>query len=529
MAKKFFVLGIGGTGMRCIESLIHLCAMGMFDDTDVHMLALDTDINNGNFSRLKEVKDAYMKTKNTNPTNSIASKDTYFSANLKYYQFSPNYDGNSTFDSVFDYISTKNKNPLETEIADLMFTDDVENFNLQHGYRAQTHLGSMMMYQSIIEEAKKNTNNDLKSFLTELTNAAQQANPHVFILGSVFGGTGASSIPIIPQAIAKAAGIVSNGAVNIADSAYFGSTLLTAYFNFKAPSQSELSKEKVIASSQKFALNSQVAMMFYDNDTTVKNTYQKFYMLGTEGMDYDPMAKDKEKITETITGGENQKNDSHYIELMAACAALDFCNTDDAKLKEIKDKSDIKYLYRSCNDTGKLEFQDFVGSNDALTFAKKFGTLIAFSLLCNGDADFISGLQDKRQGIGGFEDVDLSQISSLKHYFELFHVKFNSDGTMEDGWLRQLYRSAGQNFLFNNDLFSPTSKKEMMKFDWSDSLYAKDGITKGKEYGGIFSNKFDSFKKKFQEVLTGSQLQATNKCEQVLKLMYDTLCALYKF
>lgn len=517
MAKKFFVLGIGGTGMRCIESLIHLCAMGMFDDTDVHMLALDTDINNGNFSRLKEVKDAYMKTKNTNPTNSIASKDTYFSANLKYYQFSPNYDGNSTFDSVFDYISTKNKNPLETEIADLMFTDDVENFNLQHGYRAQTHLGSMMMYQSIIEEAKKNTNNDLKSFLTELTNAAQQANPHVFILGSVFGGTGASSIPIIPQAIAKAAGIVSNGAVNIADSAYFGSTLLTAYFNFKAPSQSELSKEKVIASSQKFALNSQVAMMFYDNDTTVKNTYQKFYMLGTEGMDYDPMAKDKEKITETITGGENQKNDSHYIELMAACAALDFCNTDDAKLKEIKDKSDIKYLYRSCNDTGKLEFQDFVGSNDALTFAKKFGTLIAFSLLCNGDADFISGLQDKRQGIGGFEDVDLSQISSLKHYFELFHVKFNSDGTMEDGWLRQLYRSAGQNFLFNNDLFSPTSKKEMMKFDWSDSLYAKDGITKGKEYGGIFSNKFDSFKKKFQEVLTGSQLQATNKCEQVLK------------
>ena len=53
MAKQFFVLGIGGTGMRCIESLIHLCAMGMFDNTDIHLLALDTDKNNGNFSRLK--------------------------------------------------------------------------------------------------------------------------------------------------------------------------------------------------------------------------------------------------------------------------------------------------------------------------------------------------------------------------------------------------------------------------------------------------------------------------------------------
>ena len=43
MAQQYFVLGIGGTGMRCIESLIHLCAMGMFDDTDIHLLALDTD------------------------------------------------------------------------------------------------------------------------------------------------------------------------------------------------------------------------------------------------------------------------------------------------------------------------------------------------------------------------------------------------------------------------------------------------------------------------------------------------------
>lgn len=39
MAKQFFVLGIGGTGMRCIESLIHLCAMGMFDNTDIPLVS----------------------------------------------------------------------------------------------------------------------------------------------------------------------------------------------------------------------------------------------------------------------------------------------------------------------------------------------------------------------------------------------------------------------------------------------------------------------------------------------------------
>lgn len=31
--------------------------------------------------------------------------------------------------------------------------------------------------------------------------------------------------------------------------------------------------------------------MFYDDDSTVKSTYQKFYMLGTPGIDWNPMAK----------------------------------------------------------------------------------------------------------------------------------------------------------------------------------------------------------------------------------------------
>ena len=112
MAKQFFVLGIGGTGMRCIESLIHLCAMGMFDNTDIHLLALDTDKNNGNFSRLKEVKEAYVKAKGVEASSRVALQDTFFSANIKYYEFSPNYEHKSTFKAVFDYSNTSNPQPI---------------------------------------------------------------------------------------------------------------------------------------------------------------------------------------------------------------------------------------------------------------------------------------------------------------------------------------------------------------------------------------------------------------------------------
>ncbi len=207
--------------MRCLESLLQLCAMGMFDDTEIHLLALDTDKNNGNFSRLKEVKEAYVNAKNIAKANRTPLKDTFFSADTKYYEFSPNYETKSTFNEVFNYDDTSYRNPGATDLADLVLTDNVETFNLRHGYRAQTHLGSMMMYHSIIEAARSHIDSDLKAYLQELIKATQSGTPKVFILGSVFGGTGASSIPIIPQAISRAAEILSNGAANVLRGAYF--------------------------------------------------------------------------------------------------------------------------------------------------------------------------------------------------------------------------------------------------------------------------------------------------------------------
>ena len=365
MAQQYFVLGIGGTGMRCIESLIHLCAMGMFDDTDIHLLALDTDKDNGNFARLKEVKEAYVKAKGTDASLRTALNETFFSANINYYEFSPNYEVKSDFMSVFNYGDTKFNNPEQTAIADLVLTKNVETFNLRHGYRAQTHLGSMMMYHSILEAARSNKNSELKTYLQKLIQVAQNGGARVFILGSVFGGTGASSIPIIPQAISKAAEIMSNGAVNILNNAYFGSTLLTAYFN--------------------------------------------------------PMAKKEQ--SETITGGANQCNDSHYIELMAACAALHFLKVPEDDLRTRKQNHDTEYLYRAVDDSGKLEFRDFVGQEMEQEFAKKLGMLTVFSLFCNGEDDFVNSVKSGHQkDIVNFLDIDNTQIKDgVKEYFKLFH------------------------------------------------------------------------------------------------------------
>ena len=530
MAQQYFVLGIGGTGMRCIESLIHLCGMGMFDDTDIYLLALDTDKNNGNFSRLKEVKESYLKAKGSDPANRTALKDTFFSANIHYYEFSPDYERKSDFVTVFNYSDTKFNNPEQTAIADLVLTEDVENFNLRHGYRAQTHLGSMMMYHSIIEAARSNQNNQLKSYLQKLIQVSQNGSARVFILGSVFGGTGASSIPIIPQAISKAAEIISNGAANILNNAYFGSTLLTAYFNFKAPTGAELENHKIIATSDKFALNSQVAMMFYDDDATVRSTYQKFYMLGTPGIDWNPMAKKEQ--AETITGGAEQRNDSHYIELLAACAALHFIKIPEADLRTIKDSNKPEYLYRAIADDGKLKFSDFVDNTLEQTFAKKLGIFTAFSLLCNGENDIINNLINDKD-IPNFKDIDTTQIGSLKDYFKLFHFTINPDDTLFEGWLRQLHRSTGgqDNFLLNVELFTPQNGNNINKYKWNKNLFKTEGICNDKKFadGFLSGDPFDKLKKEFKIQNQTGAPGMTNKGEQLYKRIYDTLVSLYKF
>jgi len=532
--KNIFVIGIGGTGMRCIEAFTHLCAMGMFDKTDVHLLALDTDKDNGNFTRLKNLKEAYIKTKGVNKRQN-ALENTFFSAHLHYYQFSPDYSNLSTFSALYNYDDTKHGNPEKAAVADLLFTDSAKNFDLKHGYRAQTHLGSLLMYHSIIDDVRTNSRSDLKRFIQELISACQSGKPRVFILGSVFGGTGASSIPIIPKAIKEAAALISD--VDIQRTAYFGATLLTSYFQFSLPDDNERAKQKVIATSDRFALNSQAAMMFYEADETVKQTYQKFYMMGTESISWQP-GKIKDK---TVTGGENQENDSHYIELLAAFAAWNFFNSPElgtdsdrlSGLEELKNEKRIEYLYRTFNGNGKIEFADFVGSEKKEEFAKKIGMFTAMSYLALLDNyDFFAAAQDgalKKVKIEGYEDIDPEETKNLKKYMSLFHFEITG-GNIKDGWLRQVHRSAGggDKFLLNPAIFGCNSIREFERFDFNTKLYQSSS-----DFG---SNKFSTgllgsiINKFYEGFLRASEPESiTNKNEKLIKRTYDTLCKLYNF
>lgn len=525
---QIFVIGIGGTGMRCIESFVHLCAIGMFDNKSVNLLAIDTDKENGNFRRLENLVTAYKKAKGVNKNHTTLA-ETFFSADLKYYKFSPNYTEKANFEAIYNYESTKYRNADEADLADLLLNEPARKFDLKHGYRAQTHLGSMLMYHSIIEDVKANHKGDLGRFIQELITESTYGHPRVFILGSVFGGTGASSIPIIPKAIKKAASLISRD-INIEQNAFFGATILTSYFSFVLPGEDEKEKQKLIATSDKFSLNSQAAMMFYEVDDTVRKTYQRFYLMGTETLE-KVRGRNKDK---TVTGGADQENDSHYIELLAAFAAWDFFNLDQSKLEDLKNRRTIDYLYRTFDDSGKIDFTDYIGSMKKEELARKFGMFTAMSFLVLLEKyDFFGKAQAgdlKKVKIDGYEDIDHAEIKGLKDYMSLFHFSVH-EGVVRDGWLRQLHNSAGEGdkFLFNPALYSSKSVRELDKFEFNNSIYLKNSDFESKKFkAGILGlgSIFDVF---FSEFIKTPEPSLTNKCEILIKRTHDTLNKLYKF
>ncbi len=520
MARKVFLIGIGGTGMRCLESFVHTCAMGMYDETEVEMLALDTDQHNGNFVRLKDLVDNY------NKVNGGRTKtDTFFSAKINYYEFSPGYDKES-FALLSDYSTLddhRGKDP-SADLVDLFLTPDVRNMNLEAGYRAQTQMGSLLMYYAIERAAYEAQNNkgskgpnDLRAFLSSLNAGNKQP---VFVFGSVFGGTGASSIPIIPLAFKRANEIFLNTNDVVADN-YFGSIVLTNYFKFDVKEN----QKEVVARSENFAINSQSALMFYNEDATVASTYKRLYLLGRTSKANRDVLDQANGGSLGVVGGQNQKNPADYIELLAAFAAYDFFKQAEQEAKKIepfKDDQGKRFLCLA-QDYGdkKLDFRLFA-QDDETVFKQKIGALTVASLLDLKGTDFFTSMANERNMFESINaDVDV-EMKALHQYFALYNFGIGENDKLVKGWLPQMDAGrGGQGLLFNESLFRCETLKELSKFKYNKNLFVGDNPPHFDV--GIFSSIFNTVK----EMFVKTDIEKRENFDDLLARAYSTIMKLY--
>lgn len=538
---KLFIIAIGGTGMRCLESFTHLSAIGMFDNQEIELLTLDTDQTNGNKGRVEELIRLYSRIKTSGSMEGgTPNANTFFSAKLNLHRYYTNYSatGRENYKNISKIASGSTEEQKNNKLISDLFLDNnsVQEFNLAHGYRAQTHLGSMLMYHGIVEAARnivkgadvQPQERELDQFVSKLEKAG--ANARVFIFGSIFGGTGASSIPVIPKALQDFVKIRSAGASTIDfTKAKFGSTLLTEYFTFKKPDEKQKSgkENSVIADASFFPLNSQAALQFYQSDPTVQKSYKILYHIGWP---IDSKNIDAENSGhETITGGANQKNPCHITELLCACAAYDFFTRDNGF-----DGAKAEYLYKAVefnNNSFSFSFNDFVGNNNKAgeIFANRLGaffSLAHISLSINGEAGikgFITRCQ--KQKLTQYATITDEECDDINDYFKLFAYGFSNE-IFISGWLYQIRNTvAPGTFMFDSKAF-PDTASELKKLDVG-ALFLDDKHHWSK--GGFLSNRYDNFIDKLIESDSKEEQKVNTTKEKFLAHIYNAITVSQNF
>lgn len=536
---KLFIIAIGGTGMRCLEAFTHLCGIGMFDNREIEVLTLDTDQNNGNKGRVEELINLYNRIKTSgNTVGGTPNANTFFSAKLNLHRFWTNYSGpgRENYKNISKISTgTPEQQKANKLISDLFLdTRSVQEFALEHGYRAQTHLGSMLMYHGIVEAARnivkgaavQSQERELDEFMAKLEKA--DTSCRVFIFGSIFGGTGASSIPVIPKALQDFLKIRSNGSATIDFSkAKFGSTLLTEYFTFNKPDDKQKANKanSVIADSSFFPLNSQAALQFYQGDPTVKKCYKLLYHIGwpVESKKID----NNNASNQTITGGSEQKNPCHITELLCACAAYDFFTRNEGF-----DSAEADYLYKAVafkDNAFNFSFDDFVGNENKSgeIFVNKLGAFYSLAHICltkNGAAADDAGIkgfirQCENQKLTQYSTITDAECKDINEYFKFFAYAFK-DGKFIPGWLYQVRNTvAPGRFLFDSKAF-PSDQAELKNLDVG-TIFTDEKHHWSK--GGVFGNRYDTFVGKLINTGPKNEQKVNTTKEKFLAHLFNAL------
>ncbi len=331
MAKRNFVVGIGGTGARVIESMLYLCAAGYGPD-ELGVIIVDPDSGNGNLDRTLKLIGEYRacRTKISNLhrygvplfKTDIKTADTpiwgVFEGEWK------RNPENTTLSNIIHYPKLKNSNPSLAGLVDLLFTKEELETKLTEGFRGHPSIGAVVMAQKppydsawkILYDAIKDPN-------------CQINDVGVFLIGSIFGGTGASGVPTFanPPIIKN----TDDAMVGDKSKVVLGGSLVLPYFSFASDPEKE-SKEKVFVKADGFALATKAALRFYSEKNLA---FDELYLIG------DSLNQETGKFA---TGKGEQRNDPHYIEVVTALAAFDFYRSNSTRTNKDEFKNPLYFL-----------------------------------------------------------------------------------------------------------------------------------------------------------------------------------------
>ena len=142
----YYAIGIGGTGAKCLESLIHLAAAGMMPDGDLHLLFVDPDAANGSRARVEETLAHYVSCKDQFNLGQVALLNTKI-VPADPILWTPFDTTNPSLNEFFHYENFRNSSA--GKLFDVLYSRSEKESSLEEGFRGHPSIGSAVMAKTV--------------------------------------------------------------------------------------------------------------------------------------------------------------------------------------------------------------------------------------------------------------------------------------------------------------------------------------------------------------------------------------------
>jgi hypothetical protein len=296
-SNKLYIFGIGGTGSRVLKSLTMLLSAGVECGVDTIVpIIVDRDMSNQDLTRTKLLIEDYIAVNTIAQTNGenqffktkIALLNNELCLHLK--------DNTQKFD---EFIGKNSMSKENQALVEMLFSEETLKLDMTAGFQGNPNIGSVVLNQF-------DGSDIFKAFAADFKDGDK-----IFIISSIFGGTGASGFPLLrkvlqtPNVKDSQGNVLSNwGLINKAP---IGAISVLPYFQVNAATDDSM------VDSDTFIDKAKAALSYYKTEDRKLDTL--YYIADKRSSTY-----------EHHKGGDKQKNNAHFVELAAALSVLDFVN-----------------------------------------------------------------------------------------------------------------------------------------------------------------------------------------------------------
>jgi hypothetical protein len=305
--SKLFIFGIGGTGSRVIKALTMLMASGveMPNTSEIVPIIIDPDAQNGDMTRTVALMNDYMRIRGSieHTTNKFFKtkistlKSLLDAANVQTALAETfQYDINGTKAGRFrDFIDYSGLDEADKAMVDLLYSEDNLNLSLDEGFKGNPNIGAVVLNQFKYSD-------ELRQFASQF-----REGDRIFIISSIFGGTGAAGFPLLLKNLRNADITLSNHAS--IKNAPIGAVTVMPYFGVDPKAGGKIDKGTFISKTKS-------ALSYYYRTISQTAALNSFYYVG------DTMSQDYNYAE----GRTAQTNRAHLVEMVAALGIINFAN-----------------------------------------------------------------------------------------------------------------------------------------------------------------------------------------------------------